>query len=158
LLLIRLNISPWARCSDKPVYYTLSQTVILMGTTHTFKPVFVIAPHLSPYRQYNRSKLKSLLMSSSASQASTLYSPTPTHNSHMSISEHEGLLDGPITTPQAPPNRSTDSPLPSSSPVPSTASSTNSIPIASPGGYGIYQQLPSSSPRPSNRSHRNGNF
>jgi hypothetical protein len=82
--------------------HTLSQTFILMSTTHTLKPVFVIAPHLSPYWHYTRKFLKSLMSSSSSetSQTSTQYSSTPTHHSQLDLTDVEDLLGQSVTAPQ----------------------------------------------------------
>jgi len=150
-----------------------------MTTSHTFKPVFVIAPHLSPYRHHSRKTLKGLLMSSSsssaASHASTEYSSTPTHTSQLDVTDVDDLLGQSVMSPQVRSN--SGSPLPTThatlptshahlpttpsllptthAPSPSASSSTRSLPFASL-DLGSYQVLPSSPSR--TRSNRSGEY
>jgi hypothetical protein len=125
-----------------------------MSTSHTFKLVFVIAPHLSPYQHHSRETLKFLHMSSSSSSAashtSTKYSSTPTHTSQLDVTDVNYLLGQSVISPQvrsdsgSPPPPTTHAPLLTThAPSPSASSSTCSLPFASP-DHGSYQVLPSS--------------
>jgi hypothetical protein len=135
-----------------------------MTTSHTFKPVFVLAPHLSPYQHHSRETLKFLHMSSSSSSAashtSTEYSSTPTHTSQLDVTDVNHSLGQSVISPQvrsdsgSPPPPTTHAPLPTThAPSPSASSSTRSLPFASP-DHGSYQVLPSSLSR--TRSNRSG--
>lgn len=140
----------------KRLPHTFNQTFILMSTTHTFKPVFVIAPHLSPYRHFTRKFFKAFMSSSSSenSQTSTQYSSTPTHHSQLDLTDVEQLLGESVTSPQVrsdsgSPPLTVDAPLPTahaplhtSSPLRSLSGSSSDRSFASP-DHGPYQQLPS---------------
>ncbi len=121
----------------------------MAATTHvqyfTTSPVFLIAPHLSPYHCRNPSKLKHILMSHSFSGDSQSDDNVHLTNENRGLTEkthyYENLARGPTSSS---PTRTNPSPVPSQHTIPIASSSPLPAMVDS-------QELPNSNP-PSNLS------